>query len=112
MGEAGIGLEDFRSGFSGLETCPNPLLDAQQLLGILDDLGRNRGGHDHNPVAIGQHNDQEFAAQMSPSITTVRVRRREIGAIAGDLVLARLEGRTVADTRIDVGFEIIVRESG
>lgn len=62
-------------------------------------------------LAICGFNDQEFAAEMVPGITTIRVRRREIGFVAGDLILARIEGRPV-EHRVDVGFELIERQSG
>ena len=63
-------------------------------------------------IAVCGFNDQEFAAEMTPSLTTIRVRRREIGFMAGDLILARIAGREVPATRIDVGFELIERQSG
>jgi LacI family transcriptional regulator, gluconate utilization system Gnt-I transcriptional repressor len=62
-------------------------------------------------VAICGFNDQEFAAEMIPALTTIRVRRHEIGFMAGNLILARIEGREI-ETRIDVGFELIERQSG
>lgn len=61
-------------------------------------------------IAICGFNDQEFAGEMSPSITTIRVRRYEIGVLAGELILARLEDEAT-EGAVDVGFELIVRES-
>jgi LacI family gluconate utilization system Gnt-I transcriptional repressor len=62
-------------------------------------------------VAVCGFNDQEFAAEMIPSITTIRVRRREIGFTAGNLILARIDGEE-CERRIDVGFELVERQSG
>lgn len=62
-------------------------------------------------IAVCGFNDQEFAAEMVPSITTVRVRRYEIGVLSGESILARLKGQPV-ERAVDVGFEIVERESG
>lgn len=62
-------------------------------------------------IAVAGFNDQELAAEMVPSLTTIRVRRHEIGFVAGNLILARIEGSESGRKRIDVGFELIARES-
>jgi DNA-binding LacI/PurR family transcriptional regulator len=41
----------------------------------------------------------------------VRVPRDEIGRRAAAMILDRLQGRRVVPKTVDVGFEIIVRES-
>lgn len=49
--------------------------------------------------------------QVPPALTTVRVKRKGgIGAAAGQMRLARLE-RRASQARVDLGFEIVTRES-
>lgn len=71
---------------------------------------QRRGLRVPEKIAISGFNDQEFAAEMIPAITTIRVRRYEIGAIAAKLILARLAGQAV-DCAVDVGFDLCLRES-
>jgi LacI family gluconate utilization system Gnt-I transcriptional repressor len=63
-------------------------------------------------IAICGFNDQEVAAEMIPAITTIRVHRYRIGIAASDLILARLEGVSSLARVIDVGFEVVKRQSG
>ena len=60
-------------------------------------------------IAVCGFNDQEIAGQMNPPLTTIRVRRKEIGEIAADMILSRLSGDEPASTRADVRYEFIVR---
>jgi LacI family gluconate utilization system Gnt-I transcriptional repressor len=46
-----------------------------------------------------------------PALTTIRVRRYEIGQRAGRLICERLSRRAVRRRRIDTGYELIVRDS-
>jgi LacI family gluconate utilization system Gnt-I transcriptional repressor len=61
-------------------------------------------------LAVAGFNDQDIAAQIVPALTTVRVPRYEIGSKAGGLILARIANASVQST-VDLGFELIVRES-
>jgi LacI family transcriptional regulator, gluconate utilization system Gnt-I transcriptional repressor len=54
--------------------------------------------------------DLEFAADTSPALTTVRVDGRRIGATAARCLIDRLGGATER-ARVDVGFELIERET-
>jgi len=62
-------------------------------------------------VAIAGLGDLEIAAELQPTLTTLRIPSYEIGRRAGELLLARIDGTTLAETRIELGFEIIERES-
>lgn len=62
-------------------------------------------------IAIAGFNDAGLGAHLVPSLTTVRVPRDTIGRRAAELILDRLEGRATGATPIDVGFEIMARES-
>lgn len=59
---------------------------------------------------IGFH-DFEMMAVAFPSLTSVRTRRHEIGLRAVRMVLDRIEGKPVERRVIDLGFELIARES-
>lgn len=61
-------------------------------------------------AAIG-FGDQDFAAYTCPSLTTVKVDREMLGQKAADAMLRRLKGDVVLPQKIDIGFEIIERES-
>lgn len=62
-------------------------------------------------VAIAGFGDFDISAHLVPSLTTVSVHAGEIGRHAANLLLARMRGETVPTGRIDVGFELIARES-
>jgi len=62
-------------------------------------------------IALAGFNDAGLGAYLVPSLTTVRVRRDEIGRRAAQLILDRLDGLPVAQPVVDVGFEVVVRQS-
>lgn len=62
-------------------------------------------------LAIAGLDDSIIAAQLTPSLTTVRLPRYEIGRRIGEEFLARVNGRAAGPRQIDLGFEIVPRES-
>lgn len=62
-------------------------------------------------IAIAGFNDEGLGQHLVPALTTVRVPRREIGARAAQMILDRVEGRPLASPVVDLGYEIVVRES-
>jgi LacI family gluconate utilization system Gnt-I transcriptional repressor len=62
-------------------------------------------------IAIAGFDDIPIAAQVVPSLTTIRVPRYDIGQRAGRLIADRLAGRTVKQRIVDTGFELDARES-
>ena len=62
-------------------------------------------------VAIVGFNDVEQSAHSVPTMTSVRTPRSEIGARAAQMLLDLIEGKPVTPRSINVGFEIILRES-
>lgn len=72
---------------------------------------RYRGLSVPGDLAICGFGDQDFAAHVDPSLTTVRIDGRAIGRIAADLLLTKLGGREPAERSVDVGFELIRRQS-
>jgi len=62
-------------------------------------------------LAVAGFNGLELGAQISPALTTVRSPRTRIGSVAADLVLQSLAGKASEQRQIDLGFELLVRES-
>ena len=61
-------------------------------------------------LAVAGFNGLDISAAVIPRLTTVVSPRYRIGQLAAELLLRRLKGEAV-DRRVDVGFEIIERES-
>jgi LacI family gluconate utilization system Gnt-I transcriptional repressor len=55
--------------------------------------------------------DLDFAADLHPSLSTVRVDGTAIGRQAARFVIDRAEGRPVAQRIVDIGFTVVPRES-
>jgi LacI family gluconate utilization system Gnt-I transcriptional repressor len=62
-------------------------------------------------LAVLGFGDLEFAAATVPALSSVRIDRHGIGRIAAEALLARIEGTGVPEKVVDVGFEIIERET-
>jgi len=62
-------------------------------------------------LAIAGFNDLPAAAWVHPALTTVRTTRGEIGELAGQMLLSLMRGELPPQRRIDVGFEVVMRES-
>uniref|UniRef100_UPI00310154DD LacI family DNA-binding transcriptional regulator n=1 Tax=Neorhizobium sp. EC2-8 TaxID=3129230 RepID=UPI00310154DD len=62
-------------------------------------------------VAIVGFGDFAFSAYTHPPLTTIRVDRADIGSRAAGCLLSRLNGLQQGPTVIDVGFEIVARET-
>lgn len=62
-------------------------------------------------VAVAGFNDLTGSEQMHPALTTVRTPRAAIGEEAARLLLRCMRGEAVAATPIDLGFEVVWRQS-
>ena len=62
-------------------------------------------------IAVAGFNDLKDSDQMLPPLTTVRTPRAEIGRIAAQMLLALMNGETVATPCVDLGYELVVRGS-
>jgi LacI family gluconate utilization system Gnt-I transcriptional repressor len=62
-------------------------------------------------IAVAGFNDLTGSAQMQPPLTSVRTPRAEIGSAAAAMLLKLMRGEAVAQPAVDLGFEVVVRES-
>ncbi len=86
--------------------CHNDTLAA----GLLFECRRN-GWDVPGRIAVMGFGDLPIARAGFPRLSTVRVRGSRIGERAGQLLLSRLAGQTHADPVVDIGFEVVQRES-
>jgi len=61
-------------------------------------------------LAIMGFGDLEFAPYTYPALSTVRIDRQAIGRLSAEAMLARFEDKPV-EKIVDIGFEIVERES-
>lgn len=62
-------------------------------------------------LAVVGFGDMEFAASMVPSITSVHVDGAAIGAQAAEMIAARVDGEPPEAAVVEIGFEIVGRDS-
>ena len=62
-------------------------------------------------IAIVGYGDLNFAADTVPPLTTVSVDGSAIGRLAARCIIDRVQGRSVAEPVVDVGFSIVERAS-
>jgi LacI family gluconate utilization system Gnt-I transcriptional repressor len=79
-------------------------------LGVLFECQRRRISVPRD-IAIVGFNDLEFMASAVPSLTSVRTNRYEMGRHAVTMVIDAIEGRRPEIPVLDLGFQLMVRES-
>ena len=62
-------------------------------------------------IAIASFDDLDLLRHAVPTVTTLRIPRQDIGRRSAELLVNRLHGAPPEKVRIDVGFEIVQRES-
>lgn len=72
---------------------------------------QRRGIRVPDDMAIAGFDDVELATHVMPGLTTVRIPRYRIGEVVANTLLKRIEGNVPATDTIDLGFEIIQRQS-
>lgn len=109
---------DFRMGGAAIAelVSKNPSLDAvfaaSDVLAIGAILECNRCGWSvPGKIAIAGMDDSALGGQLSPKLTTVRIPRYEIGTVVGKHLIERLRGQVNGKRIVDLGFEIVERES-
>lgn len=62
-------------------------------------------------IAVAGFNDLDGSDQMLPTLTTVRTPREAIGRRSAEMLLGLMRGERIAASAVDVGFELVVRDS-
>ncbi len=79
-------------------------------LGVLFECQRRHISVPEHMAIVG-FNDLEFMAAAVPSLTSVRTNRYEMGRSAVTMVTAALDGNRPPEPVIDLGFELMIRQS-
>jgi len=79
-------------------------------LGVLFECRRRQMSVPRDLAIVG-FNDLEFTASAVPSLTSVRTNRYEMGRHAVTMVIDAIEGRRPREPVLDLGFQLMVRES-
>lgn len=95
-----------------MKPAPSALFCASDVLAIGAVQECNRLGiRIPDDIAIIGFDDLEFAGELIPALTTIRIPRYEIGRAAGKMLRDCIVGRRLAKRIIDLGFELVVRDS-
>ena len=86
--------------------CNNDLLAAGVLFAC-----HQRGWSVPGRLAVMGFGDLPIARAASPALSTVQIRRAEMGERAGQMLLARLNGDDPGAPLVDIGFDVIARAS-
>ncbi|MCM5687835.1 LacI family DNA-binding transcriptional regulator [Sinorhizobium meliloti] len=62
-------------------------------------------------LAIAGFGDLAIARSINPSLTTVKIDRVGLGRKAAEIIVSRLQGNDHSSQIVDVGFEVVERES-
>lgn len=94
----------------------HPDLDAGFFAGEVLAVGalfecQRRGWAVPGRIAIASYDDVDLLRHAVPRVTTLRIPRQEIGRRSAELIVGRLQGAPVERTRVDLGFEIVQRDS-
>ncbi|WP_174874092.1 LacI family DNA-binding transcriptional regulator [Vogesella oryzae] len=79
-------------------------------VGVLFEAQR-RGIRVPQDLAIAGFNNLDMSAWSNPAITTVATPRYATGSEAADMLLALMAGRQPASLKVDLGFELLARDS-
>ena len=79
--------------------------------GALDEL-RLRGIRVPDDIAVVGFGDLEFASDLEPSLTTIKIDGHVIGLKAAEFLLRRMQRKPIEEPVADVGFELVRRASG
>jgi LacI family gluconate utilization system Gnt-I transcriptional repressor len=79
--------------------------------GALHELQR-RGVRIPDDIAVIGFGDLDFAAQLTPALTTVKIDGAAIGKQAVQFLMQRARGAKIDRPVVDIGFSLLVRDSG
>jgi LacI family gluconate utilization system Gnt-I transcriptional repressor len=72
---------------------------------------RRRGWAVPGRLGIASFDDIDLLRHVDPAVTTVRLPRYEIGRRSAECLLDRIGGRSAASVTVDLGFDIVQRDS-
>jgi LacI family gluconate utilization system Gnt-I transcriptional repressor len=78
--------------------------------GVLEELQR-RGIRVPDDIAVIGFGDLEFAAEVNPALTTVKIDGAVIGKQAAKFLMLRTQGKKIDNPVVDIGFSLIARAS-
>lgn len=78
--------------------------------GALEEL-RLRGVNVPDDVAVVGFGDLEFAGELNPSLTTVKIDGAVIGGKAAEFLMLRSAGKLISRPVVEIGFTIVARDS-
>lgn len=79
--------------------------------GALDEL-RSRGIKVPDDIAVIGFGDLDFASDLEPGLTTVKIDGHVIGLRAAEFLLRRAQGQRIQEPVVDIGFTLVRRASG
>ena len=79
--------------------------------GVLDELQR-RGIRVPDDIAVIGFGNLDFAADLHPSLTTVNIDGGVIGRQAAKFLMQRARGERIERRIVDIGFSLVLRDSG
>lgn len=79
-------------------------------LGVLTEA-RAQGRAVPSQLAVMGFGDLDFAADLEPALSTVRIDGAAMGRQAARFIMERAEGREVAQPVVDIGFTLVERSS-
>ena len=108
LGSGRRALAELLAGTPGIDAvfCSADLL----ALGVMTEA-QARGIAVPQQLAVVGFGDLEFAADLHPALSTVRIDSAAIGRQAARFIVERAEGREVAERVVDIGFSIVDRAS-
>lgn len=62
-------------------------------------------------LAVGGYLGLSVGEHISPRLTTLAIPRFEMGVHAAQMLLDRVDGQNFEEPRVDIGFDLVVRES-
>ena len=62
-------------------------------------------------IAVAGYNNLEEGAYTIPPLTTIHTSRAEIGRRAAQMLVALMRGEKVDEPVVDVGYQLVIRES-
>lgn len=79
--------------------------------GVLDELS-HRNIKVPQDVAVVGFGDLDFAAEVTPALTTVKIDGAVIGRHAARFLMLRARGQKIDEPIVDIGFSLMTRDSG